>query len=882
MRSPAPPLGKRPSPGRLALALGCCSLFAAAPGRGQETPAEPATSPQGMFDSRFLLGSGRELDLRRFQPGALPEGVYRVDVVLNGVSVGNESIRFVSEPDGGATTACLEQALLLRLGVLLPSTQAAAALEAPRSAAAGTGSGCRPIAAWLPHAEARLDASELRLELSIAQSSLKRQARGYVDPTYWDHGIVAGVLEYNLNHYQGRGDGRSHRSTFLDIESGVNLGAWQWRHAGALSWTDGDGGRWRNRHAYLRRQLPDWHGQLQIGDQVVADPLLGSIGVRGAVLESDERMYPESRRGFAPVIRGIAESNAMVEIHQGDTVMRRFTVAPGPFEIDDIYAIGGGVDLEVRVIEADGRTTRTVVPYAFNPYLVRAGGFRYRVAAGRVRDAGSAATPWLLQASARYGLSNRLTAYGGTSLSDGYRAALLGGAWNTASGAWSLDVASSRVCCADGARSDVASGRGSSDGVRLDGTRWRLGYNKTFGSGGAAISATLSHSPDAGFRELRGALDQIAVDDAAFATDTAVPVPAQEPGIGSRTMADTSLLASLSLPLGERTALYANGHVERHGGGRGTRSQYQLGVRGGWKRASYALAASRTSTETGDDDDRVLLTVTVPLGAPARRLSLYASSEWSRADDMQRLGVSGGSDDGVLDYSASLSRGGGRTSAAASVIRRSAWTTANAFAEGDGRRMRWGLGASGVAIAHAGGVTLGPLRGETYALVEAEDAQGASIVNVPAARIGRDGYGIAPYLSAYVRNVVEIDPATAAGVEVQSTARELVPYAGAVVVARYETTRVDPVLVDAIRSDGRRLPFAAEVLDDTGEPVGVVGQGGRVYLRRMEAEGRLQVRWGAAIEERCWMRYRWDPTEIDADNGIKRYPETLECATGAR
>lgn len=823
-----------------------------------------------MFDSRFLLGSGRELDLRRFQPGSLPPGMHRVDIVLNGMLIGSESVLFASEDDG-MTVACLERALLLRLGVLLPPSAADAVPHAVSDAAPE----CRPLADWLPHAEAKLDASELRLNLSIAQSSLKRHARGYVDPAYWDHGIVAGILEYNLNHFQGRGDGQDYRSTFLDIESGLNLGAWQWRQAGSLSWMDGGDGQWRSRHAYLRRQLPGWHGQLQIGDQIVSDPLMGSIGMRGAVLESDERMYPESTRGFAPVIRGIAESNALVEVSHGGVVMRRFMVAPGPFEIDDIYPIGSGADLEMTVTEVDGRTTRTLVPYAFNPYLVREGGFRYRLAAGRVRDAGSVPTPWMLQASARYGLSNRFTAYGGSSLSSGYRAGLLGGAWNTASGAWSLDVSASRVRCADGARLAAM----PSEHMRLDGARWRLGYNKAFGIGGAAISALLSHSPGAGYRELRTALD---LDAAAPVTNTETSVPVEEAGAIMHAVADTSLLASLSLPLGERTSLYANGYLDRYADARGTRSQYQLGIRGAWRRASYALGVGRIETDAGRGDTRVLLTVTLPLGAASQRLSLYASSEWSRADDMQRLGLSGGSDDGAMDFSASLSRSGrGRTSAATSVIRRSAWTTASAFAEGDGRRTRWGLGTSGVAIAHAGGVTLGPLRGESYALVDAGDARGASIVNVPAARVGRGGYGIAPYLSAYVRNQVEIDPATAQGVEIEGTTREVVPYAGAVVRARYEATRVDPVLVDAIRGDGRRLPFAAEVLNEAGEAVGVVGQGGRLYLRHMEVEGLLQVRWGAGADERCWIRYRWEPAAFDADNGIRRYPETLECTTGA-
>ena len=45
--------------------------------------------------------------------------------------------------------------------------------------------------------------------------------------------------------------------------------------------------------------------------------------MRGALLASDDEMLPDSQRGFAPVVRGIAKSNAEVSIEQNGYVIYR-------------------------------------------------------------------------------------------------------------------------------------------------------------------------------------------------------------------------------------------------------------------------------------------------------------------------------------------------------------------------------------------------------------------------------------------------------------------------------------------------------------------------------------------------------------------------------
>jgi outer membrane usher protein len=65
-------------------------------------------------------------------------------------------------------------------------------------------------------------------------------------------------------------------------------------------------------------------------------------------------MQPSGLQGFAPVVRGIANSDAKVTIKQNGYTIYQTNVSPGPFEIRDLTQVTAGADLEVTVTEADG------------------------------------------------------------------------------------------------------------------------------------------------------------------------------------------------------------------------------------------------------------------------------------------------------------------------------------------------------------------------------------------------------------------------------------------------------------------------------------------------------------------------------------------------
>lgn len=55
------------------------------------------------------------------------------------------------------------------------------------------------IGRYIPIASSELRFSKLQLNLSIPQAAMSATARGWVDPSEWDEGVSAALLNYNLS-----------------------------------------------------------------------------------------------------------------------------------------------------------------------------------------------------------------------------------------------------------------------------------------------------------------------------------------------------------------------------------------------------------------------------------------------------------------------------------------------------------------------------------------------------------------------------------------------------------------------------------------------------------------------------------------------------------
>ncbi|ELT4731204.1 fimbria/pilus outer membrane usher protein [Salmonella enterica] len=403
---------------------------------------------ENYFNPAFLSDDPSAVaDLSTFSRNAQAAGMYRVDVYLNNTFLATRDIAFQavkttgkSAPtDDSGLRACLTPEMLKNMGV---NTGAFPLLA---KAAAGS---CPDLASAIPAARTRFDFAQQRLDISIPQAAMVASARGYIPPQYWDEGINALLLNYTFTgaNSQDRSPGGSaENSYFLGLNSGLNLGAWRLRDYSTWNANSGDQNSdsdWQHISTYLERDVVFLQGELTAGDSYTPSALFDSLPFRGLQLASDDNMLPDSMKGFAPTIHGIARSNAQVTIRQNGYIINQRYVPPGAFTINDLYPTAANGDLTVEVKESDGSINRYNVPYSAVPILQREGRLKYAATVAEYRsDSSQKEKVKFSQATLIWGLPHGFTLYGGTQLSSHYHALAIGSGANLGDwGAVSLNI----------------------------------------------------------------------------------------------------------------------------------------------------------------------------------------------------------------------------------------------------------------------------------------------------------------------------------------------------------------------------------------------------------------------------------------------------------
>lgn len=269
---------------------------------------------------------------------------------------------------------------------------------------------------------------------------MQNTARDTVSPALWDDGIAALLMGYNVNGYTSESQGKTFNSLFAGLNAGLNVGPWYLRHNGAYTHMDNTPSKYNSINTYLQRDIPTLKAQMLVGQSNTVGQLFDTLPFTGAQLMTDERMLPESQLGYAPEIRGIALTNALVTVRQGWQVLYETTVSPGEFLINDLYPTGYGGDLNVTVLESDGTEQNFSVPYESVAQLLRPGSSRYAITGEEVSSDNLRDKPSLYQATYQRGLTNAITGYGGVQASKNYSAVQLGAAVSTPIGALAFDA----------------------------------------------------------------------------------------------------------------------------------------------------------------------------------------------------------------------------------------------------------------------------------------------------------------------------------------------------------------------------------------------------------------------------------------------------------
>ncbi|XDY76548.1 fimbria/pilus outer membrane usher protein [Cronobacter dublinensis] len=767
----------------------------------------------------------RGVDLSIFSAkDQLPAGNYPLRIRLNGDELFTRTIPLTVDTHG-ETHPVITPALLEELNV---KTEAYPALTALSPLAP-----IEDLGALIPAASVRLNTHSMALEVSIPQAALRRAARGYVDPQYWDDGIPALFSNYTFNGTDTQSDvDAGDSSQYLNLQNGLNIGPWRVRNYSTWSKSD-DEASWDTVYTFLQRDIKPWRSQLTLGESYSPSMIFDSVKFKGAQLATDDNMLPDSLRGFAPVIRGIASSNAEVTVRQNGYIIFQDTVAPGAFEISDLYPTSHSGDLEVTVKEADGKERRFIQPFSAVPIMQRPGQLKYSLTAGEYDPSGpDDATPTFAQGTMIYGLNNRFTLYGGAMGADTYQAAALGvGVGLDEWGSVSVDVTQ--------ARSQLQ------NNTTATGQSYRFQYSKNIEFTDTAITLAGYRYSTSGYYDF-----EEANHDASWYDDRYSGYYQQR----------SQLQISINQTLSGIGSFYLNGY-QRDFWNR-TDKEQNLSTGFAFSVSGITWTLSSAWNKTDDQTDRqIALGVSIPL-------SRWLNNSWATfnvsqnqdGDTRYQSGLSGTlMDDGRLSYSLQQSYNqaghngdnGADSSADLNYKSRFANLSLGYYQSDDTRQ--WNYGASGALVVHPHGVTLAQPLGDAFALVDANGASDIRFRNQSGVATDWLGYAVIPWLSPYERNELTLDTTVMpAGVDAENTHLTLIPNKGAMVYAHIDAREGHRLLLTLRRTNGEPVPFGALVtLDGVDGYESIVDEGGVAYLTGVKENGVVQVKWGNRADQRC-------------------------------
>lgn len=783
------------------------------------------------FNTSFIQGLGQPADLKQFIDGnsVLP-GTYRVDIYVNRSLSGRQDMTFTQQDDGDVTP-CLTLTLLRQFGVDIDSLVTAGTL----SKDADTDS-CIDIKALIPQFSSEYQANLLRLYLSIPQAMMSRSARGYVDPSLWDEGVTAAFMDYSVNGNRRKSDFATTDSLNANLRNGLNLGPWRLRNESSYSKSTDSTGLFNSNRTYAQRDITSLRSQLTVGQTYSDSEIFDSVRYKGVQLGSDLAMLPDSERGYAPVIRGVANSNATVEVKQNGFSLYTTTVSAGPFELTDIYPSGSNGDLEISITEADGEVRTFTQSFASLPILVRRGSFRYNLDLGQFDDLnGEGDSPMFGTGNLVYGLTDNVTTFGGVMLSDGFSATNAGAGFNTPAGAISVDAT----------QSSSTTRQGKNTGQSL-----RFLYSKTLNLTGTTFTLAGYRYSTEGYRTFSEHVDD----------------ENRDPGQPARGRAKSRFNLTANQVMGQGfDSLYLSASDQTYWNLPGQTRSLQAGYSNYWGKANYSFDVTHTryadsqSAYSGQGgarsrDTQATFSVSFPLGDEGRAPRASFSSAHDSTGTNSNANVSGylaGRNDMTFSVGGNRSVTG-EYSGDGQINAKTPYANVGAgYSQGRAYKSA-NLSARGSVVAHAGGVNFGQPVGETFTLAEVENTPGVQVGRYAGVKTAANGYAVIPNSQPYRGNFVSLNTQDlGADIELESTSQQVIPRRGAITKATFKA-KSGLRLEATFQYLKGKIPFGAVVEDEEGQQLAVVDPRQTALVLVEKTEGKLQVKWA---DQSCWAQY---------------------------
>lgn len=819
------------------------------------------------FNPAFLASDPAAVaDLSRFEGNGQAAGKYRVEIWLNGSFLATRDVTFnarekndKSSADDTGLIACLTPKALQNMGVNIKAFPELA--KSPEDS-------CVDVEKAIPSASSSFDFEHQKLEISIPQAAMNNNARGYIPPEEWDDGINALLVNYQFtgSNSQDRTEGgNSDNNYFLGLNSGLNLGPWRLRDYSSWNYDSSnkdEKSKWDHISTYAQRAIIPLKSELTLGDSYTPSDIFDSVPFRGMQLASDDNMLPDSLRGFAPTVRGIAKSNAQVTIKQNGYVIYQSYVTPGAFAIDDLFPTSSSGDLTVEVKESDGSVTSYSVPYSAVPVRQREGRVKYAVTAAEYRgNSDQQDNMNFVQGTLTWGLPRGFTAYGGSQLSDDYAAFVLGGGVNMGNfGAISVDVTQAHSTLADDSTHDGQS-------VRFLYAKSLNDYGTNFQLLGYRYSTSGFYTlDDTAYKHMDGYTADFDDDE-----DKETPVWASYYNLYYSKRGKVQL--NVSQQLNDYGSVFITGSQQSYWNTDNTDTLMQVGYSGTYAGISYSLSYNYNKNAGAPESDQMYaLNISLPLsrwltpgGDISQSSSNNAYATYSLSTDRhgttsQTAGINGTLLEGNnLNYSVQqgYQNHGTGASGNASLQYNGGYGNANVGynynQNGDYQQVNYGL--SGGVVAHRNGITLSQPLGDTNVLIAAPGADNVNVEGQAGVHTDVRGYAVVPYATTYRLNRMALDTNSMGDdLDIDDAVTNVVPTKGALVCAEFKAHKGLRALLK-LTHNGKPVPFGAVVSRSDKGGDTIVGDEGEAYVSGLSPEGILKVQWGNTAETQCSAKY---------------------------
>lgn len=796
----------------------------------------PVWASHYTFDPTLLADNTAKdkAELSLFEQGGQLPGTYLVDIILGGEKVDSTEVAFHSvKLSSGeyALQSCLTKEQLSRYGVdvdnypeLLPpakNTQQGEQVDQ-----------CVNLAA-IPQASEEFEFYHMQLVLNIPQVALR--PKDEIPIERWDDGITAFLLNYMANSSETtyRQHGQQQRSHYIQLYPGLNIGAWRIRNATSWSQSGDTGGKWQRSYIYATRGLYRLKSRITLGESYTPGDFFDSVPFSGVMLGDDANMLPSSQRDFMPVVRGIARSQARVEVRQNGYLIYSTVVSPGPFELTAMQPSHSDGDLHVTVLESNGATQQFIVPYTVPAIALRKGRLRYNLMAGRYRPANvDVETTPIAQATLAYGLPWNLTAFVGGQWSPHYQATTAG--MGVMLGDYGALSSSITQACSEYRQQQPVKGQA-----------WEVRYNKTLQASNTSFSLVNSQYSTADFHSLSDVLQSYRRHG--------------DSGSHSSPLRNQTRVV-VGQPLGQFGYLNLNWSRQNY---RDAPVSSSWGVQYSFNIGNLYCSLDWTQNQYRGNQERLLsLSVSMPLGRERNTYAAYRMTSSGESKDHE-LSLYGHAFDNRLSWNvrqteryAQFHSGGNSGSLGLD------WQGNYGDIGGDyyytPTMRQISANVSGGAILHRHGLTLGPQINGTAALVEVPGVSGVSTSEDHRLKTDFRGYSIVSGIFPYEEHDILLETTDLPpDAEVTKTDAKVLPTEGAIVRASFSPQIGARALMTIKRANGEIIPFGAMAsLVNQPANAAIVDEGGKAYLAGLPETGQLLVQWGKDASQQCKVDYQ--------------------------